>query len=543
VQLVAPQDDSEEYALLEYQRRWFYDRSKIKVSAKSRQIGITWTTAAEAVVVAASAHGEGGLHVYFMTTSQEDARGFIEDCSKWIGWFTPMIQACAEASDIIEGDDWFTDSNGSAILAYRIDFPSGYSIFALPTRPAKMRGKKDCYAILDEAAQAPVDEWMTAAAGSLMWAGRLAIISTYFGTDNEFYRLVQRARAAAQDRIAEGRPHNPAKDISLHETYIYDALEQGLFRRMCRKSGQRWSAQAEVEYVEWLRTTVYPGTFPQECEGIADQGGGKKIPHAVVERCLTLGPDICTIFEVEGGAVPTAWVNGDQVGRATESWDTEDAGAAEAERRLNTMRQWLETHVAPALERINREGDAIHAGLDYGRTTNLSVFTLAAVKRSRVREARLVIELENVPWPEQDLVQDFLWAHLRNLRGGAADKGGNGGPSAERCQLQTAGVIKAVNINSGWHNPKFTTIEKHLLAQSWLLPRHHGPMLGDLTSLRTVKGKIVAPQRTTTTGRRQKRHADGAFSLALCEQSVEVDGPPSIPKPKPRKIRRITRAR
>lgn len=517
----------QECALLPYQRRWFYDRAKIKVAAKSRQIGLTWVTAAEAVEVAATSQDDGGLHVYFMTTAQDDARQFIEDCAKWVAWFTPVI----DASEIVEDEDWFTDENDTAILAYRIDFASGNSIFALATRPAKMRGKRRCYAILDEAAQVDVEEWMTAAGGALMWAGRLAIISTYFGTDNGFYRLVEGIK-------------NGSRDASLHEVFIYDALADGLYKRMCRVEGRRWTQEAEDEWVEWLRTTVYPdGRFAQECEGNAEQGGGQKIPRAVVERCLVLGPDKCTIFEACGGKHPTAWADGEIVGRADASWDTESPDAAEVADRLNTMRQWLEVHVAPALVRINGEGHAQFAGLDYGRTVNLSVFTIAIVRRTRVREARLIIELENMPWPEQFLVQDFLWAGLTNLQGGAADKGGNGEPAAEDAQAKTRGIVRATKIGSGWHNPKFTVIERRLLEQGWLLPRHHEDLVGDLTSLRMANGKIVAPQRRTTGDRKQKRHADGAFSLALCEQAMSMDGPAILPTPPTKRVRRIKRTR
>ena len=88
---VADPPEGVEYALLPYQRRWFYDRARLKVSAKSRQIGITWTTACEAVDVAATRPEEGGLDVYFMTTSMDDARNFIADCAKWVTQLTPFL--------------------------------------------------------------------------------------------------------------------------------------------------------------------------------------------------------------------------------------------------------------------------------------------------------------------------------------------------------------------------------------------------------------------------------------------------------------------
>lgn len=106
--------------LLPYQQEWIADRSPVKVFEQSRKIGITWATACEAVDVASLPSADGGSDVWMMTGTLDDAREFISDCAWWIG--TRMIDR-------------------ESIMDYKIEFPSGYAIHAMPSRPSCMRGK------------------------------------------------------------------------------------------------------------------------------------------------------------------------------------------------------------------------------------------------------------------------------------------------------------------------------------------------------------------------------------------------------------------
>lgn len=506
--------DDEEYILLRYQREWVLDRSPVKVAAKSRQIGITWATAWEAVEVAATCRGEVpgcGMDVYFMSISQEDARQFIDACADWIRWISPAVSELVESSGVEESEDWFEDDEGERILAYRISFPSGHKIYALPSRPARLRGKQG-YAICDEAAQQDLDAWMLAAGALLMWGGRLAFISTYFGVDNEFYRLVEDIRLGEQAG-------------SLHEIDIYRALDDGLYRRICRsRLGQAWTPEAERDWIEWLRGFYGPDRFAQECECKPARSGGNFIPREAVEPCLVLGAQECMILEICGGLTPRVWVNNELVDHSRDAWSGEDVVGPDA--RAATMREWLDRYLSRWLDVLAGESLMLNAGLDYGRTRNISTFSFAQVRRSNVRRARLIVELENMPWSEQDFVQDYLWARLRSrLAGGCADGQGNGSNSAERAHNRTDGRISVVKINAGWHRPQFTRLRTRFEERSFELPRHFKPLVDDVCSLRELGNKIEAPQRVTQDEKKQRRHADAAFSLALLEQSIQADGP------------------
>ena len=515
----------EERILLPYQARWYYDRSPFKVYAKSRQVGITWTTALEAVEVAAGRVSEGGSNVYFMTTSKDDARQFIEDCARWIRLMTPVMVGLIGEFEIQSSEDWFKDDDGDKILAFRIDFPSGNSIYALPSRPARMRGKQG-FAILDEAAQQDLEGWITAAGGLLLWSGRLAVISTYLGVDNAFYRLVKDIKSGEQM-------------ASLHETDIYEALKDGLYRRICSSRGTvEWSQEAEDAWLKWLRGFYGKHRFAQECECVPGGVGGQLYPNADVMRCMTAGPDECDVIEMIGDEHPRIWTgrDRDQVGHSDVPWDGEDA--ADLKDRLATLKVWLDRFIEPVLDRMTSKHLPIYVGGDLGRSLNPSAWVVGQLGRDMRRSIRLVLELENMGWTEQDFVYDYMWDALGSrLTGGCSDGTGSGSSTAERAERRTGGRVKAVKIQSGWHEPKFGVLGSRLRENSIQLPHYYAPLLGDLVSLRRSGGKIVLPQRTTEDDRKQKRHAELAVALALFEQSIGQDGPGTLPakKAKPRR--------
>ena len=97
----------DEFVLLPYQSAWVFDRSPIKVCEKGRQEGYTWATACEAVQVASTRREDGGCHVWFMITSQQDAREFIDECARWVEHLAPAIHACPE----VESYDWIDEQD------------------------------------------------------------------------------------------------------------------------------------------------------------------------------------------------------------------------------------------------------------------------------------------------------------------------------------------------------------------------------------------------------------------------------------------------
>ena len=168
--------------LLPYQMQWINDPTPVRVYEKSRRIGISWSTAAEAALVAAAA---SGMDVWYIGYNKDMAEEFIRDSADWIGHYQLVAEAVSE--EILNDGD-------KDILTFVIRCASGYRITALSSRPSNLRGKQG-YVIIDEAAfHEQLDELLKAAMALLMWGGKVAIISTHDGVDNPFNQLCQDIR-------------------------------------------------------------------------------------------------------------------------------------------------------------------------------------------------------------------------------------------------------------------------------------------------------------------------------------------------------------
>src|SRR6204780_5759012 len=161
--------------LLPYQRRWLADQSQVKVSEKSRGIGITWTEAADRALGAATTGTPriGGLYIGY---NKDMALEFIEAAARWAVRFNKAAEAVEEI--VLEDER-------SDILAYRIRFASGHKILVLWSRPSNLRGKDGC-AVIDEAAfHEDLPGLLKAALAFTMWGGMVRIISTHNGAHSE----------------------------------------------------------------------------------------------------------------------------------------------------------------------------------------------------------------------------------------------------------------------------------------------------------------------------------------------------------------------
>lgn len=230
-------------ALLGYQLRWVYDDSTIKLCEKSRRIGITWATAGEAITVAGTRARDGGMDVWYMVSNEDDAREFISDC---VQWATLFEASCSEVKEVLIEDD---DEGGGTrnILAFEIRFASGFKIRALSSNPRRLRGKQG-YAIVDEAAHHDdLPGFMKAALAFTMQGGRIAIISTHNGVDNEFNKLIVGEHKRRED--------NKRSRISLHRCSLDDALKDGFYEEIvCRRN--RKAVKTNEGRIAWRERVV-----------------------------------------------------------------------------------------------------------------------------------------------------------------------------------------------------------------------------------------------------------------------------------------------
>ncbi len=197
---------------LPYQAKWIHDNSKLKLMQKSRQIGLSWSTAYRLV----RQKSQKGCRFDAWVSSRDDiqARLFLEDCKA----FAKIFHIAAEdfGLQVIDPE--------RKISAYVLQFANGCRINSMSSNPDAQAGKRGDR-VLDEFALHPDPRKLYAIAyPGITWGGQMEFISTHRGSANLFNQLVQEIQH-------KGNP----KNISLHTVTLQDALEQGFLQKLQAK--------------------------------------------------------------------------------------------------------------------------------------------------------------------------------------------------------------------------------------------------------------------------------------------------------------------
>ena len=245
--------------LLPYQARWVEDESSLAVIEKSRRIGMSWTEAYGAVMHAAEDRGD----VYYQSYSHDMARGFISDAAEWAESLNLVFESLGEVLIDIE--------DAKAVQAFRIVLANGRTINALASSPRAWRskGRPGDLAIIDEAAFCDdLAEVLKAVMATLVWGGRVRIISTHNGEANPFAALVRDIRDGKQPG-------------SLHTVAFKGALAEGLYKRICVITGRRWTEEGERQWEAAIRAQ-YGSAAEQELDCVPSAGTGAWLHWALI---------------------------------------------------------------------------------------------------------------------------------------------------------------------------------------------------------------------------------------------------------------------
>ena len=217
---------------LPYQSAWIQDTSRLKLMEKSRQIGLSWSTAYAAVERTAE---QGARHDQWVSSRDDlQARLFVEDCKMWAGIKSIAVK---DLGEIVIDDK-------ARITAYTIELASGKRIHSMSSNPDAQAGKRGGR-VLDEFALHPDPRklWSIAYPG-ITWGGSMELISTHRGSNNFFNGLIREARE-------NGNP----KKLSLHRVTLQDALDQGFLhtlQKMLPPDDER-QAMDEAAYFDFIR--------------------------------------------------------------------------------------------------------------------------------------------------------------------------------------------------------------------------------------------------------------------------------------------------
>lgn len=250
---------------LTFQAKWIKDESRIKLMEKSRQIGISWSTAYAADERAAAK----GARFDEWVSSRDDiqARLFIEDCKLWAGIMGKAAQDLGEV--VLDAD--------KKISAYVLQFASGRRIHSMSSNPDAQAGKRGSR-VLDEFALHREQRKMWAIAyPGITWGGSMELVSTHRGSNSFFNNLVREARYGG----------NPKK-ISLHRVTLQDALDQGfLFKlQQALPADAEQQDMDEAAYFDFVKNGAADSeSFDQEYMCIPADDDSKFLEYGLITAC------------------------------------------------------------------------------------------------------------------------------------------------------------------------------------------------------------------------------------------------------------------
>ncbi|MBL4785102.1 MAG: terminase family protein [Cohaesibacteraceae bacterium] len=469
---------------LGYQRSLISSTAKNQVTVveKSRRTGATWALAADAVLTSATSKNDGGMDTLYIGYNLDMAREFIDTAADWARQFHAVL--CEIEEFIFKGKD--ADGGDKDILAFRINFASGFEIVALTSNPRSLRGRQG-FVIIDEAAfHDAFKELLKAAMALLIWGGKVCVISTHDGEDNAYNVLV--------NDIRSGR-----SPYALIRFDFDDAIKDGLYERVCVRRGLVWTPEGEADWREQI-IAFYGDGADEELYCVPSKGSGTFMPSALIRSRMADIPVLRKECDADFVHLPDA-------------------------DRIAAINDWLEEYVAPVL--ANLDPDLRHCfGSDFGRVADLTVLWPFAIQRTMNLKTPFVIELRNVPFEQQKQIFFYVLDSLPFLSSGALDGGGNGAYLAEVVQQQYgAHCIEIIHFTQGFYRENFPRLKAAFEDEGLNIPRDDDTH-NDFRAIRMLRGvpQVPSDKRTVELASKgRKRHGDSALAALLAHYASEMD--------------------
>lgn len=455
---------------------------------KSRRIGLTWGLAAYAVLRAAREKSAGGMDAMYISYSREMTLEFVDACAMWARAFALAAGAVGEfLFDDANPDD---PADTRKIQAFRIRFTSGFEIVALSSAPRTLRGKQGIV-IIDEAAFVDsLKEVLKAALAFLMWGGQVIVCSTHNGAENAFNEEIQ--------DILAGRSNYSHLRIDFDQ-----ALQDGLYQRICLVTGDTWSPEAEAA---WRQSIIdfYRDGADEELFCIPTQGSGAWLSGPLIESRMTADAPILR-WELPGDFLQRP--QGEQDGMVK-------AFLFDLDRMLDRL-----------------DGERLHGvGFDFARVADLSVLWLLSLDKTTRRVTVGVVEMRRIPHREQARVTMRSIERMPHFLGGAFDATGAGEFVAEEAVRKYGaapkeaggggGCIAALKLSADWYRTEMPPLKAAFEDGMIAIPRDD-EILADLRLVKVIKGVPRVPDvRTGEKGKR--RHGDAAIALALAYYATRM---------------------
>ncbi len=472
----------EEGVLMKHQVEWLKIKTDIKACPKGRRTGITFAESFDAVFTAAASKDAGGMSVYYIGDTKEKGLEFIGYCAK----FSRVI---AEAQgQIVQIEEFlFEDQNDKGetrqITAYRIRYASGFQIVALSSRPENIRGLQG-KVVIDEAAFHPnVQGVMEAATALLIWGGRISVISSHNGKNNPFNQFVKDIENGVF-----------GEDAKVHVVTFDDAVENGLYERVCFMQGKEATLEGKEKWYKKIRKAYgsRKAAMREELDAIPRDGSSVCLPTLWVERAMT---EARTVLRLSLG---------------------DDFTELTPNERDAYIDDWIQRYLEPELQKLDKSKQHC-AGQDYARHRDFSFILPFFIAQDLRRIAPFVIEMHKVPSRLQQKILWYMLERLPRFGGIAMDATGNGETLAENTAEKFGEhMVHQIKLSRAWYGlwtPKLVTAFEEDMID---LPID-ADLKNDCSAIEVVDGIYMVSKARAKDIKDPElyRHGDGAVAMIL----------------------------
>lgn len=469
--------------LMKHQREWLSLCAKedLTIAEKGRRTGITYATALDSAITAASSKEAGGDDVYYIGDTKDKGLEFIGYCAHM-----SKVMASAMADDWIGielflFEDQLPDGSSKNITAYRIRYASGKKIVALSSNPANIRGLQGIVVIDEAAFHANVQAVIEACTALIIWGGKIRIISTHNGASNPFNELIKESRLGHYD-------------FKVYNVFFDDAVANGLYERVCFVKGWTPTEDGKRKWYNKVRGAYGSNraAMLQELDGVPREGSGVAIPGILIENCMHEERPVLRLALQDDFALKSEAYR--------ESW----------------CKEWIKQYLKPLLDKLDPERQHV-LGQDFARHGDFSVIAPMEIQKNLTRRVPFLVEMHNVPTRQQEQILWYIIRRLPKFYAGKMDATGNGATLAEYTADEFGHhIIEQVMLNDAWYREHMIKFQEAFEDQKIDLPQDDD-IKNDIRALQLINGIIKLPnlRQQDTKNAEFKRHGDAAIAIAL----------------------------
>ena len=469
------------------------DQSPLNITVKSRRIGWSWgCIAAKGALEAAWANG---MSQYYMGYNLGMAAENIGDALTFARAYGIAAGELSDVEMFRDREIKAVNENGilgerrQDITRFKLTFRSGFVYEALSSAPWNWRGRQG-HAWIDEAAfHQHLKEVVKGALAFLMLGGRVDVISTENGEDNDFHEMVREFEAGK------------LLQWSFYRVDFDQALRDGFYQRVCLIKGWPWSKEAEAKYRQFIFDS-YPDQEDanEELLCIPKRGSGIYFSRILLENCMVKDvPVVRWSKSAEWVTCPT---------------------------RIAETKVWIADNLKPIVDNMTKNPSSY--GQDFARDGDLSITTITQNRQPNKWVEAFTIELRGIPYDVQAYIRDWILDHIPMLHHATFDARGNGNSHAEGA-LQKLGpmLVSCIQATVGWYAEWFPKYKQGYEDRSTLIGDNEDTIT-DHRRVILVRGQPTMDDKRDRGQDGKPRHGDRAIAglmayYSQCQKPSSID--------------------